>query len=133
MAAAQLRTFSAFRAVEDNPRQQVFSEVLKAMVFPGGGKKRVSGAKLKALTFDAKPAASGDNNIKFIARVRLLQINAFGRVDFNRQGAMAEEFGIEFTVARWNGVLRIGKFDLAFRREFHFVSPLEFALIRALR
>jgi len=38
---------------------------------------------------------------------------------------MAEELSIEFAVARRDGILRIGKFDDAFRRKFHFVSSPE--------
>ena len=130
MAIAQLRTFTAFRTVEDHPGQQIFSEIFKAMHLARSGKKRIAGTELKALAFDKKPAATGDDDVEFITRVRLLQICTFGRVDLDRQRAMAEEFGVEFAVARWDGVLRVGKFDDAFSRKFHFVSSLRSAFIR---
>src|ERR1051326_5123755 len=118
---APLRTFTALRTVKDYPDQKVLSEILKAMHFTRRGKKRVTGAKLKALAFHRKPASTSYNNVKLIARMRLLQINALGRVDLNRQGAVAKEFSIEFSVARGDGVVRVGKFDDGLRRNFNFV------------
>ena len=104
MAVAWLRTLAAFRAVEDNPCQQVFRKIFKAMHFAGSGKKRITGTKLHALTFDKKPTASSRHDIKLVTRVRLLQVRALGRVDLDRQGAMTEKFGIKFAVTRWDGV-----------------------------
>src|ERR1700731_1583661 len=128
MAVTHLRTFTAFRTVEDHPCQQVFSEIFKAVDLTRRRKECVTGAKLNALAFDRKPAATGCDNVEFVSGVRLLHVSTFGGINFDRQGAMAEEFGIEFTVARWNGVLRVGKLDDAFSGEIHFVSPLEGAL-----
>jgi hypothetical protein len=41
---------------------------------------------------------------------------------------MAEEFGIKFSIARGDSVLRVSEFDDAFGREFHLCVALKRAL-----
>lgn len=107
----QLCTLTAFRAIEDHPDQQVFSEILKTVDLAGGSKERITGTELHAFAFHQKPATACRDNIKFVACVRLLQVSAFGSVDLNGQCAVAEKFRVEFAVACWDGLLRVSQLD----------------------
>ena len=118
-AKALSSTFTAYGTVKDDPDQKIVSEVFKAMDLAGGGEERVAGRKFEAPAFAGKPATAGNHDIKLITGVRLLEINAFGRVDLDRQCAVAEKLGVQFAVARGDGILGVGKFEEARWREVH--------------
>src|ERR1051325_9577399 len=114
IALAQLRTFAALRAVKHHPDQKVFSEIFKTMHLTGSSKERITRPELKSLAFDKKPSAARRDDINFVTRMRLLHVLALRSVNFYRQSPVCEEFGIKLAVARWDGALRVGKFDDAF-------------------
>src|SRR5262249_52942504 len=115
-------TLTTFWTIENHPDQEVFREVFKAMDLAGGGEQNVSRRKLKPFAFYVKPSPAGDNHIKFVAGMRLLQIGTLRCIDLNIEGAVLEEFRVELAVARGNGVLRVRQLDDPCSREFHICS-----------
>src|SRR5262249_3886607 len=68
----------ASRTVEENPDNQVFSEIFKWVHFPSRGEQCVAGRELKPLASDKKPAAARRDDIKLVSSVGLLEISPLG-------------------------------------------------------
>src|SRR3954466_1643408 len=82
---------AASGAVKQHPHGEVVCEVLEAVRFAGGGKQEVARLELLPRAFADILSAAPDDDIHFVAGVRLLRIDAVRRVDFELQAAVSKQ------------------------------------------
>ena len=88
-----LRWFSAFRSIEQHPQRQVAGEVFKPVFDARGREQDIRWSKLPAVVAANVLTGASGHEINFVARVRLLRIDAARRVDLDQQTAMLENGG----------------------------------------
>lgn len=84
-------SFTAFRAIEENPYREVLAEVLKAVFDFGGDEQNVVRSKCLAHSAANKLAGALRHDVDFIARVRSLRIAPARRIELYHQRTVFEE------------------------------------------
>jgi hypothetical protein len=82
--------FSALRSVKDHPDQKIVGEILEAVLQSCRREEKITRLeRIAAMAVDEHPMPA-NNDISFVARVRLLRIVSAWRVEFHRQRPVLE-------------------------------------------
>jgi hypothetical protein len=88
--AARVR-FSAFGTVEEHPDEEIVAELFEAVDHARLGEEHVVQRNRMAMRTVDEPAATARDDVDLVARMRLLEVGAAGRIELDLQGSVLED------------------------------------------